>query len=168
MTEEKYLYHYTTIEKLALILNKQTIRFNRLDQVDDLRESTSFGKINLSKYLFVSCWTDVIEENLALWSMYSNGMTGVRISLPIDPFNYQPLQKHPFLNIKMEEPIVSFLPIEEIFTNEYVVNAIGILKKDLFIKKVLYIDEKQLIEIRNRSINALIDEKGIEWTSIAS
>ena len=30
------IYHYTTIETLALILKHHTIRFNRLDQVDDM------------------------------------------------------------------------------------------------------------------------------------
>ena len=29
------IYHYTSIETLALILKYKTIRFNRLDQVDD-------------------------------------------------------------------------------------------------------------------------------------
>lgn len=30
------IYHYTNIEALALILKNQTIRFNRLDKVDDI------------------------------------------------------------------------------------------------------------------------------------
>nr|DAM00903.1 MAG TPA: ADP-ribosyltransferase [Caudoviricetes sp.] len=33
------IYHYTSIETLALILDSQKIRFNRLDRVDDLEES---------------------------------------------------------------------------------------------------------------------------------
>lgn len=33
------IYHYTSIETLALILDNQKIRFNRLDRVDDLEES---------------------------------------------------------------------------------------------------------------------------------
>ena len=32
------IYHYTNIETLALILKNRTIRFNRLDHVDDLEE----------------------------------------------------------------------------------------------------------------------------------
>ena len=32
------IYHYTNIEALALILKNQTIRFNRLDKVDDIEE----------------------------------------------------------------------------------------------------------------------------------
>ncbi len=33
------VYHYTSIETLALILKNKSIRFNRLDCVDDLEES---------------------------------------------------------------------------------------------------------------------------------
>ena len=41
----KQIYHYTTIETLALILKNHTIRFSRLDKVDDIEESElmSFG-----------------------------------------------------------------------------------------------------------------------------
>ena len=67
------LYHYTSIETLALILKNGTIKFNRLDTVDDLEEAgyTSDG-MQLGKYMFVSCWTKSSEENIALWSMYAD------------------------------------------------------------------------------------------------
>jgi len=77
------IYHYTTIETLALILKNKTIRFNRLDQVDDAEESMySSGNTNmkLGKYAFVSCWTRRKEENLSLWNMYTDSK-GVRIGL---------------------------------------------------------------------------------------
>lgn len=77
------IYHYTTIETLALILKHRTIRFNRLDQVDDMEESLYTSgpiNLNLSKYVYVSCWTKSKEENLALWKMYA-GYGGIRISL---------------------------------------------------------------------------------------
>ena len=47
------LYHYTSIETLALILKNGTIKFNRLDTVDDLEEAgyTSDG-MQLGKYMF--------------------------------------------------------------------------------------------------------------------
>lgn len=38
MDNNEYLYHYTNIETLALILRNQTIRFNSLDKMDDLQE----------------------------------------------------------------------------------------------------------------------------------
>lgn len=33
------IYHYTSIENLALILKNKSIRFNRLDHVDDKEEA---------------------------------------------------------------------------------------------------------------------------------
>lgn len=38
MGTPEYLYHYTTVETLALILKNRTIRFRSLDQMDDLQE----------------------------------------------------------------------------------------------------------------------------------
>lgn len=38
MEETKYLYHYTSLESLALILKNRTIRLNPLDKMDDLQE----------------------------------------------------------------------------------------------------------------------------------
>ena len=80
------IYHYTTIETLALIIKSRAIRFNRLDCVDDLEESLyGSGNMNikLSQYEFVSCWTKDKEENLALWKMYTNNK-GVRICMDDD------------------------------------------------------------------------------------
>lgn len=82
------IYHYTSIETLALILQNKTIRFNRLDNVDDVEESCySSGETNikLGKYCFVSCWTKSSDENISLWKMYTN-YKGVRIGLDEDMF----------------------------------------------------------------------------------
>ena len=82
------IFHYTTIEILALILKHHTIRFNRLDQVDDLEESIYTSgpiNLNLSKYTYVSCWTKSEEENLALWKMYA-GFKGIRIAMDDNMF----------------------------------------------------------------------------------
>lgn len=59
------IYHYTSLESLALILQNKTIRFNRLDKVDDLEEGNveSLG-IKFCKYIFVSCWTEDENENI--------------------------------------------------------------------------------------------------------
>lgn len=77
------IYHYTTIETLALILKHRTIRFNRLDRVDDLEESQygiSEKDIKLGQYCFASCWTKSSEENIGLWGLYTK-YKGVRIGL---------------------------------------------------------------------------------------
>lgn len=82
------IYHYTSIETLALILKYKTIRFNRLDQVDDYEEACyGSGDLNLhlGQYCFVSCWTREDKENLSLWKMYTD-YKGVRIGIDEDMF----------------------------------------------------------------------------------
>lgn len=91
------IYHYTSIQNLALILHSRNIRFNRLDKVDDMEEA-AYGsgpdKIRLGQYYFVSCWTKSDEENLALWDMYTR-YKGVRIGMESIPFiTYQINEKY--------------------------------------------------------------------------
>lgn len=81
------LYHYSSINKLALILESKKIRFNRLDLVNDPHEGISSDFGSMAIYLFVSCWTKNNEENFALWNMYTEKMRGVRIELILPIFN---------------------------------------------------------------------------------
>jgi hypothetical protein len=76
------LYHYTSIDTLALIFKNKTIRFNRLDRVNDPQEALSKEYRKLQKIVFVSCWTDNKVESIPLWKIYA-GLNGVRISMPI-------------------------------------------------------------------------------------
>lgn len=76
-----FLYHYTTVETLALILNSKKLRFNSLLNVDDLEEVQTRNIAQLGKYCFVSCFTDSTEESIPIWNMYSNKGSGVRIRL---------------------------------------------------------------------------------------
>lgn len=79
----QYLYHYTSIETLALILRNKTIRFKRLDLVDDPEEARTEDYGDFGRFCFVSCWTSMEEESIPMWKMYAgNEMKGVRIKLP--------------------------------------------------------------------------------------
>lgn len=86
MKNKEYLYHYTSLETLALILKHKTIRFSRLDLVDDPEEIITKDYGNLGRFMFVSCWTDSKEESIPMWKMYSSDLKGVRIKLPKLPF----------------------------------------------------------------------------------
>jgi hypothetical protein len=119
--------------------------------VDDIKESDNYGNFNLSKYLFASCWTDSEEENLALWSMYSKNNSGIIISLPKDPFLYKELEPPPILKNSFLGKLQSLLPIEELFTKEYILNPLC-LHKDCFIRKIEYVSETKLREIRGEAI----------------
>jgi len=75
------IHHYTNIDVLALILKYRTLRFTRLDQVDDPEESNFVSNgVNLGPYTFVSCWTEMKEESIPMWKMYTKGKWGVRLS----------------------------------------------------------------------------------------
>lgn len=86
MKPPEYLYHYTTLSTAKLILQNRTIRFNNLNKTDDVDESRAEDVGIAGKYIFVSCWTDTPEENISLWSMYSDGFCGVRIKMRYFPF----------------------------------------------------------------------------------
>jgi hypothetical protein len=83
----QYLYHYTSIETLALILKNKTLRFNRLDLVNDKDEASSLDIRSANTMVFVSCWTDESRESIPLWNLYTPNMRGVRIKLPVNMFN---------------------------------------------------------------------------------
>lgn len=84
--EPQYLYQYTSIETLALILKNKTIRFNSLANVDDGQEVKTKDFGDFGRFCLVSCWTDKKEELIPLWNMYTPNMQGVRIKLPVNPF----------------------------------------------------------------------------------
>lgn len=83
---EEYLYHYTSIETLLLILKNKTIAFNSLQNVDDLEETNSKDIEQIGKICYVSCWTNDETELIPMWNMYTPGMQGVRIKLVTFPF----------------------------------------------------------------------------------
>ena len=82
----KMLYKYTTLESLALILKSRKIRLNPLTQMDDLQEAKSADAISYAPYVFISSWMDEPRESIAMWKLYSNMTSGVRIGMPEMPF----------------------------------------------------------------------------------
>lgn len=94
------IYHYTSIDSLALILSFKTLRFTRLDRVDDVSEAQTHLGIPFGKYFFVSCWTQQAADNIAQWKMYGGDMMGVRIELPAYPFRLMTLENGPGLELQ--------------------------------------------------------------------
>ena len=90
----KYLYHYTSIESLALILKNRSIRFYALDNVDDVNEGVTSDLSSIGQWFLVSCWTDNPTESIPLWNMYSSRMKGVRIQLPVFPYDDEYYQEN--------------------------------------------------------------------------
>ncbi len=151
---EEFLYHYTTLDKLALILRNRTIRLNPLDKMDDLQENMSSDVKNFGRIFFASSWTDEATESIPMWKMYASMESGVRIGLPKNPFKRYPEQA----TVKETGELIDYdvlIPISElrqkgIYTTEH--KKLSILVKmnytydlNLLEPKILGEDEKSLV-----------------------
>ncbi|WP_026523782.1 hypothetical protein [Butyrivibrio sp. MB2005] len=86
----KYLYHYTSIDTLKKILENKTIKFSRLDTMNDPLEgiitiNESQELLNARKCMYCSCWSEESEESISMWGVY-NRFRGVRIKARSDLF----------------------------------------------------------------------------------
>ncbi len=130
----QYLYHYTSIESLALILQNQTIRFSSLDRMDDLQEKEAKDIKNIGQFIYVSAWTSEEKESIPMWNMYSSLDAGVRIRLCSNPFvvyentaqELQRVLKVPVKDNTHGNPLRSFIPLSEMFEKGFFsVQALG-------------------------------------------
>ncbi|MBB5437933.1 hypothetical protein HDC92_001607 [Pedobacter sp. AK017] len=123
------LYHYTSINSLALILQSKSIRLGRLDKVNDPTEGLSSDFHSMAQYFFISSWTSNSLEDFALWNMYTPLMRGVRIELELPLFptfsirkdiNNSLVDANNFINYKEGYFIASAenTPVEIIYTND--------------------------------------------------
>ncbi|PHQ28043.1 DUF2971 domain-containing protein [Leeuwenhoekiella nanhaiensis] len=112
------IYHYTTIETLALILKSGKIRFNSINRLDDLTEPLSKDFGNIGSLILVSCWTDIGEESIAQWNLYSKNGTGCRIELPSDLFTRNMGQKTDKY-FATDKELSLLYPVNNLFRIEY-------------------------------------------------
>ena len=147
------IFHYTNIETLALILKNRTIRFSRLDTVDDPIE---YGFImdnhNPAKYTYVSCWTKNNKEVIPQWIIYGNHRHGVRISMENDIFK-----------IHEESGKRYLLPNSELTTKDYITTPI--LSDDKLFYDIEYVQDPKSY-ITNIFKNIDEERKGIDMKYI--
>jgi hypothetical protein len=139
----EYLYHYTDIERLALIVRHRTIRFSRFDKLDDITESKVFTDYSFAPYLFTSCWTADKLENIPMWYMYAKKMTGVRLKLPKDPFKKYKLKSDPSRGLTVTGDWYNLLPPNRLVTDEYIIMNNPFSEKDYF-REVEYVDDPSI------------------------
>lgn len=141
------IYHYTSISTLALILQNRTIKFSRLDSMDDLEEIgyTPEG-IKLGQYMLVSCWTDSSEEDISQWSMYGEKGRGVRIEMDSDMFvTYSPESNSgiEILNTGKKNNLI--IPLNKVMHPDYLLVPISrnleLDDDSIFFRKIKYVDE---------------------------
>jgi len=121
----EHLYRYTSIENLALILKRREMRLARLDKVDDLLESRSADPVNYGQYIFVTCWTDLEEESIPFWHMYTPRLTGVRLRMPLEMFNGYHIPDKPELRLTTDGFDNWALPFERMYGTDYMVMPEG-------------------------------------------
>lgn len=76
----EYLYHYTNLETLKLILQNKTFRLSSLSRMDDLEEGDTTDFSKLGRFVYISSWTSNPNESLLLWN-YSRDNEGVRLRM---------------------------------------------------------------------------------------
>lgn len=125
------IHQYTSTDSLALILKNKTIKFSRLDGMDDIEEEalSSLG-IRLGGFVFASCWTYGEKESIPLWKMYTPFSQGVRITMDSDMFESFPVSQEEVRTYHIacgnEENFSSIIPIAEMFTKDYtILNTFG-------------------------------------------
>lgn len=152
MMMTRYLYHYTTVESLALILANKSIKFNPLTNLDDPLEAQFSDYDAFGSLCFVSGWTDVQKERHEMWNAYSSKRAGVRIALEENPFRiYENPPQQVAKGIICErlkrkgpnDPIQSLIPIKEM--REQGFTCAEALTIDNLLCKVIYTDNEELL-----------------------
>lgn len=152
---------------MALILESKKIRFNNLNDVDDILEGSQFEKSNLAQHIFVSSWTKDSEENIALWKMYTDAK-GIRIALPDYPWIKNNINTNEWtskgftLNYNPSTAYHSPFQFDDIFADNYMICPPYFTPMPgnvAFAKDVKYLDEVSLkakyIDLYKESINKL-------------
>lgn len=165
------LFHYTTINTLALILDTKSIKFSRLDQLDDKTEAEPFAEFNPLQYIFSASFTDDPVESIPMWRMYANMETGIRIEFDSETLINPTLKKIVIPNNEHEcaefPPFLyTALNVNDVVNSDYALAYWNINDKDAIdqcikLKTISYINDfkdkyKSLIKIGTKIENGKI------------
>lgn len=92
------LSHYTTFEVLRKIFSDGTLKFNRIDHVNDVLESKQFGEDELSHLVYISCFTHEVRESIPMWHIYGKNNQAVRITFELHTTDFS----QNFINNQMD------------------------------------------------------------------
>lgn len=153
----KYLYQYTQLDSLFKILENKTIRFTRLDLLNDPAEADivfnneRLNSTSAKQSIYTSCFSDESNENVAMWYMYSN-MKGVRIKIQSNIFG-------DFSGL--EETVGGYIPVIKIDEIEFNENVK--IKKIYGPAKVEYVNDYTEISKGSVDITKTIGVDGEEF-----
>lgn len=74
------IYHYTNLDALLSILKTRTLKFNRIDNVNDQSEKLFINEQEIINRVFLCCFTYRVSEFIPHWFMYSKDVYGIRLS----------------------------------------------------------------------------------------
>ncbi|MDD4753353.1 MAG: DUF2971 domain-containing protein [Desulfitobacteriaceae bacterium] len=154
-TDLEYLYHYTNVSSLAMILKNRNIRFSPLTVLDDIEEEKNQDLQKYAKWVFVSSWTDSAVESIPMWRMYTSQTDGVRIKLPKNPFcNYKLTINHfdkvnKMLPMSIEDMDIVIPPEEYIFSDYVLVNY----HQNHLLHQVIYTDDNEKLYPQIKEVN---------------
>jgi hypothetical protein len=140
-----------------MILSTKKIKFSALNQVDDLDEGKCSDYNYIGQYCFVSCWTDLEEESLPFWNMYTPGMKGVRIKMPSTLFNNYTVSTAGITAIAAGK-YKSIVPQNDSVTSHYWVFPTQEL--DYYLKSVNYTEDTKKLAPNIK----LVSEAGLKFT----
>lgn len=125
-----------------MILSSHSLKFSRLDMVDDLEECIVSQNVRLGQYVFVSCWTENKEESIPLWKMYSGDNHGVRIALDSRMFEENVSRDEIMPNgLRVTNSYYGGLPKEKILSRDYYVLPALSMNNELFYCNVEYVED---------------------------
>ena len=179
-----YLYHYTSVEALAMILKNKSFRFSPLSVLDDLMEERVKDWQRFGEYVFVSSWTEDGEESIPMWNMYAGLDSGIRIKMKVNPFKTYDLDteflKQEYPNVKISQKpeggyeLISTAKKPEGCTGKFTIEKLIIPNRDFFagnyylhncvprdlLHKIEYVDNVNLL------IPQILNDSGIHWSNL--
>lgn len=144
---DAWIFHYTNVETLRKILENRTLRFSRVDVMDDAQEAKAFPG-ELAKKFYASCWTTQDSEGPGEWrSFYTrrdeDQSQRVRIAIRRKPFLYR-LQgvrsQDGRLNL-LDPSMAKPFQFQDMHSDEYSVSAMNMTLEAWFGRQVSYVDE---------------------------
>ncbi len=144
----KYLYHYTNISSLALILKNKNLKLNPLTVLDDSEEANiKDEQKHIAKYCYVSSWTDNDKESIPMWNMYTKMEEGIRIKLPSYPFKEYSINESTYRNsvgdnYEVKGSLNCIVNSNKFFSSEYFILT---NVQQHILHKVQYTDESELL-----------------------
>ena len=145
-----YLYQYTTMNSVLSILENRTIRFTRLDSLNDLNEGCCGEYAHLKKYVYISSWSADERESIPMWSLYGRDKKekvldqGVRIKVPTNLFTFDG-NGNLADNLRLEKILGGWNAVVEVKTKPIVLSPVLKSWQALYGENDEFISRKQIV-----------------------